>query len=704
MQGIPRITIMQAAQQLESNHEKRNALVDAFGRFVASVASIDFPCVVDTHAGNPIQPRLKLAPFHVIACEDGVPDTEQELLESDAQRALCQRIINHLRDYICSMDSVEQILQFRRGGYDTINLNIIFGDYSRDFQCFGYYNASSISDLFQNSRVQSRVHAGGMCFDLERLMKSICSSFVSALDDAIRSSFELHSHHVSYSSFQHDQELKAQLVDHIAAHVSMAYKCRSPMYQNGLDRKTLDVEFLKQFANKQVDAEARLLAERERDANVQRVGRLRDLVFFCSNLQFELLRVLLENHRQQLIHLLEKPPPCFKRSGIVGKFSWDGLLHILVVHDADDLLMLHAFKWARSVLVSEAISEALIKNLDELIASIKSQTISSTGFLPTVARLVQSKTGGVVPLPAWSRLPVASEQAKLTREMQELLRTGVFSSLGSAGGDTKLSMPPDTERRMRLVSAILELAANEATAKLFFSPGVFLAEYVRRVVVMQRETAQFAIGLVRTVAASSELGQNYLKCKRRIVNFQGTDLEGNIRDAGLHLSKFSSAEIFAASTFMGDELSRGVFKVARDHLIRKCPSEFHALVSRCMNSFLVPFLKIREISGVPTFRPSSILEDSLRSIPSILNWMQNSQSVRGAELILSIPEAKRGVKGAYELLLELAKKQNGLVCKKRLKSKNVFIINGFDLMDRLHGDVARAAEEEPRIVEVDMDK
>ena len=700
MQGIPRSNIMEAADELASNHDKRNALVESFGKFVASVSSIEFSCVVNTHAGSPINPRLKLAPFHVIACEDGVPDTDQELIDSDAQRALCQRIINHLRDYICSMESIDQILHFRKGAYDTINLNTIFGDYRRDLQCFGYYNSSYISDLFHTSRVQSRVHAGGMCFDLERLMKSICASFVGALDDAIRSNFELHSHHVSYSSFQHDQELKAQLVDHIAAHVSMAYKHRSPLYQNGHDRKTLDIEYLKTLANKQVDSEARLLAERERDADVQRIGRLRDLVFFCSTLEFELLRVLLEHHRKQLIHLLENPPPCFKRSGVVGKFSWDGLLHILVVHDADDLLMLHTFKWARSLFVTEAISEALIKSLDELLVSTKSQTVSSTGFLPTLAKLVQANSGGVVPLPAWCRLPVGGEQAKLTREMQDLLRAGVFSTIGSAGSSSMLPMPPDTERRMRLVSAILELAANESTAKLFFSHGVFLAEYVRRVVVTQRETAQFSVGLVRTVAASSELGQNYLKAKRRVVNFQGTDLESTIRQSSIHLSNFSSAEIFAASTLMGDELSRGVFKVARDHLVKKCPTEFYALVSRSMNSFLVPFLKIREISGVPTFRPSSILEDSLRSIPSIMRWVQTSQGVRGAEFILSIPDAKEGVKGAYELLQQMAKQKNGLICKKRLKTKVVFIVNGFDLFRRLQLDVPVPVDES-RISEVD---
>lgn len=665
---------------------KRDAMAHAFGRFVAEVASITFPCTVDTHVGNR---SLTCAPFHVIACEDGVPDTTQQLIDADAQRAACSRLLSHLRDYIVSMDALEQILQFRQGAYDTINLHIIFGDIRKDFDCFGYYNASRISELFGQVSMQSRVHAGGMCFDLERLTKSIATSFVNTLEDAIRTSFELHSPQVSFSSFQNDQYLKQQLVDHIAAHVSMAWKTRSALCGSGFDRLTLDVEFLQSLCDSQIDQEARVIAERERNADAQRIGRLRDLVRFCSTVQVELLRLLLSQHRQQIIHLLENPPAIFKKNSVAGQnFQWNGLLQILVVHQADDLLVMHVFRWGRTVFVNETVTDALSQALDRIIASIHAQRVSTSGFLPTVARLIQQRGHSPVPLPAWCRLPVGTEQAKLTRELQDLLRSGVFSSMGSGGQDAALSMPPDTERRMRLVSAVLELAANEKTAKIFFSPGVFLAEYIRRVVVMQRETAHFATGLVNTVLASSQLGQNFLQTQRKIVNFRGTGLENRIRRAGLQLSDFSAREIFAASERMDDAFSRRVFQVARDHMVQKCPEQFYSLVPRCLNAFLAPFLKLRVNSGVPNLRPSSVLEDSLRSIPCLASWISETggfSAMRGKELSITIPEAKNGVEGTYDLLLHLSKNRAGLVAKKRVKSKQIFVINGTDLAQKLQG-------------------
>ena len=691
--------ILDCARKLNENPPRLAELIRCLGSYVADVSSIQFPCLVDNHTGF----RDNSEAFHVIACEDGVPDTDQQLLDYEEQRMMCQQLNYYLMDFAQSLEAVAQILRHRRGGHDIIEMHVMFGDIRMDLEKFGYYNRARISDLFYVSRTgRPGVHAGGMCFDLERLMVSLATSFVNSLDDSIRIVFELRTTHASYASFQQDQELKRQLVDLMAAHVSMSWKTRSPEARRGFDRKSLNVEVLQEMCDKQVDSEARLCAVRERDADVQRVGRLRDLVLFCATVKFELLRVLLESHRQQLIQLLEHPPPVFKKNDVVGKnFKWDGLLQILVVHQADDLLMVHVFRWARGVFLSEAITDALMANLDAIVASMMAQQVSESGFLPTLNRLIARPGTQFVPLPTWCRLPIGSEQSRLKKQLKELVQNGELTSMHASLNDGVLRMPADTERRIRLVSCIMELAANEKTAAIFFSQGIFLAEFVRRVVITQRETAEFAIGLIETTAASTELGRNYLNACRRVESFRGTGLENSIREAGLHLSRFSADEIYAIVSYMGQSHSRDIFSHARDSMLYKCPSRFFELIPRVLKVFLPPLFKMRTVSGVPNLRPCSVLEDSLRSIPGVMKWVEGSgeQNLHGQEFCLSLPDAKRGLGSAYKLILEIAEKRTGLVVKRRVGSKKMLFFNGADLERLLAGD---GGSFETHIKEVDM--
>ena len=190
---------------------------------------------------------------------------------------------------------------------------------------------------------------------------------------------------------------------------------------------------------------------------------------------------------------------------------------------------------------------------------------------------------------------------------------------------------------------------------------------------------------MQTLVDSSQLGRNYLEACRHVDNFRGTRIETKIRKAGLRLSKFSGIELYALAQFYTGALEHEMFRHARDAMIYKCPENFTSLVPRCLRVFLPAFMQMRAISGIPVLRSSSVLEDTLRSIPKLMEWVDAGQA-SGSELKLAIPDVRAGVDGAADLLSHIATKRSGLVVKRRVGSKNMFVVNGSDLMRQLCGD------------------
>lgn len=662
------------------------------GNYIADVASIKFLCDVDTHTCTK---RCSNTAFHVIAQEDGVPDNDQQLLDDEDQARRCVQIQSSLRDFMEALDVVSEVLSQRGGVYDTIDMKKTWGqDMHMDLPIFGFFNCTRITDFFDmcggggrgGGGSTSRVYAGGVCFDMERLVKSMSMEFINQLDESIRRCFDLYSPHATYMSYTQDVRVKQQLSEVISAHVSMAWKTRHPDCQKGFDRETLDADCLLRMCTEQLTPETCLEARRRRDNDAVRLGKLCDLVRFSSSVDWERLRVLVESHKHRIIEVLKTPPRLFKlRETISKNFQWDSLRQIMEVNTIDDLLTWHILKWARDVFDSPATSDALIGGLEEIIATMQAQRLPTSGFFPTLARLVGRPHG--IPLPTWCQVDSPSQHVSLATKLRDLKQSGMLVGVhvSGTGYHTHLEMPVDTEHRMRLISVIVELATNTATASMFFSQGLLLAAHMRRVIETQRKSAEYANGFVQTLVDSSNLGRNYLSACRSVGNFRDTAIEKKIRKAGLRLSRFSVFEIQAINKYYTKSLEHEMFVHARDAMTYKCPDNFVSLVSRCMRVFLPAFLQLREISGVPAMRPSTVLEDTLRSIPRLMEWY-NTGRANASELQLTLSDVKAGVEGGMDLLSNIAATRSGLVVKRRVGSKITFIFNGYDLMRQLCGD------------------
>lgn len=696
--------VLDAARKLNEDTPKRSALVQSMGKYIADVASIEFLCAVDTHTCTK---KSTNTAFHVIAREDGVPDSDQQLFDGEEQRRRCVKIQSSLKDFIEALGVISEMLDQRNGAYDTIDMRETWGpNLHEDFPIFGFFNCTRITDFFDmcdgsvsssrngttgspHSMPASRIYAGGICFDMERLMKSMATEFINQLDDSIRHCFDLYSPHTTYSSYTQDLHVKQQLSDLISAHVSMAWKTRHLDCQHGYDRQSLDADHLLALCTEQITPEACIEARRRRDNDAVRLGKLCELVRFSSTVDWERLRLLVESHKNRIIEVLKAPPRLFKSHNVLSKnFQWDSLRQILEVNTIDDLLTWHILKWARDVFDSPATSDALIEALECVIATMQSQRLVTSGFMPSLARVIGRPNG--VPIPTWCQVETSSQHSRpdaLASQLRELKQSGMLGSVHMSGTKHSgtLEMPADTEHRMRLISCVVELATNEKTASLFFSPGVFLVDHMHRVVETQRRTAEYANGFVQTLVDSSQLGRNYLTACRSVDNFRGTIMEQKIRKAGLRLSKFSGTEIKALALYHTSSLEVEMFSHARDAMIYKCPENFVSLVPRCIRVFLPAFLHMREISGIPPMRSSTVLEDTLRSIPRLMEWVNAGQAY-GSELSLTLSEVKEGVDGGSELLTHIATARSGLVAKRRIGSKVMFVVNGHDLMRQLCGD------------------
>lgn len=687
--------ILDVAKHLNNNDSKRRELVRCVGGFLSVVSNIGFDCLLDTHTHTK---KATNTPFHVILSQDGVPAHDQTLLDDEEQIRRCCVIQESLNDFKEALGVVASLLDGRLGDHDVVNMKQTWCScVQEDLPYFGFFNRRRITEFFDrpveganhHRTPLSRVYAGGVCYDVEKIVKSMAADFVKYLNISISNIYDLKSPNLCFASYNADIHLHESLASLIASHVSMSDRARSPQSPT---QQSLDAEILLGWCDDQISCEAVLQARRKRDNNAVRLELLCDLVRFSCALNFELLRVLVEVHKSKLVEVLKNPPRLFKSHATLMKnFKWDALRQILEVHSFDDLLTIHIFRWAHANFDSPATSDALIDALERVIAALKAQKAPTSGFMPTLARMVGCPRA--MPIPTWCQVDSTRQQVALATRLRDLKNNGMLMGSGAsakqgASGVTGsvIEMPVDAEQRMRLVSCILELATNTLTSTMFFEAGVCLVDHMRRVVAMQRQTVDFASGFVKTIVDSSQLGKNYLLACRRVQNFRGTSIESKIRKAGLWLSQFSSVEIYALASYYTQALQREMFLHARDNMVFKCHEDFLSLVPRSLKIFLPAFLQIRAVGGISTLRPSSVLEDVLRSIPKLMEWVESGHA-RGSEIYLTSPEIKEGVEGGVELLTRVAGDRSGLVAKRRIGSKNMFVINGMDCLRQLCGDV-----------------
>lgn len=246
----------------------------------------------------------------------------------------------------------------------------------------------------------------------------------------------------------------------------------------------------------------------------------------------------------------------------------------------------------------------------------------------------------------------------------QIARWSLVSSTTHAQRRTGLD--PTGLRIVLMCSALTQLNGDGH----FFVPGVLCCKMMHKVCTVQESYATYAYNALSEQLYPYMTGEPWRTARAKLVNWQGSHMEEDVREAAVALGEFSLAEIFNRYSRRTDEghaqLRGALVSMAANKMIFKPADQYEQWFPVAIDMLLPILTQLRQSAGIACGVAPSTLGEVLRLLKPVRDWQPSDGPLKitaGEAYVPQVKTALLRLKGEGSPLVKYSRpKRSTVMC------------------------------------------